>query len=257
MSFYSCENEPLEGFDLVIETPTSTSPGNTTGGNSGSTDILLKKITSTFSGGFSVDSDFFYSGNNLIETVVSDGYTDKFIYDNANKIIEIEEYEGVNLDTTYSITYDSNGNIASIATTSGSTTTTKTYVTDSNGVVTETSSNGVDTILYYFSNDNLVKIVDTNGEGDYDIIYDSKNGPFKNVSNKKLLSIFYQSSYSTNNPLSSLNSNASPQSYDEQETTYTYNSENYPITSASIQRYKSISDPQEYTDTVNEEYFYD
>ena len=44
MSFYSCENEPLEGFDLVIETPTSTSPGNTTGGNSGSTDILLKKI---------------------------------------------------------------------------------------------------------------------------------------------------------------------------------------------------------------------
>lgn len=184
---------------------------------------------------------FFYSGELLIRVESYNTndfleYKDLFVYNSNNQLIDYrfqdveDDFEDVNL-----YTYNSNGTISMQNYTS----------TIGSATVPPIANN----LVYYLTNGEISKI--ESGSLSYIGIHDNKNSPFKNVvglNNVLVADAFFGDLefYGANQNYVSLAANAN----NGQWGTYTYNSNNYPVTAEFVFK----NSPTEAT--VNAKYFY-
>lgn len=258
--FTSCETPLPAGSDLsntlstTGELDTDTGNNSNTGGSSTS-DILLTKFITTYEDGSVITTDLTYSGNNLIGFSDDIGDSTVFTYDSNNVLIKIEEFENSISSWITELFFDSNGNlIKMLDAPANSSTFENLYVFNADGTITETSSSG-DESLYTYDNYNQVSCEDINGENDSVVTFDTSNNPFKNISNKKNLSLASYFIYD-NNELTVLNPNQSPSTYANSTFTYTYNSSDFPISSREVETRIDVPGGQEIVEITETEYFY-
>lgn len=215
---------------------TLTSCSNEDDSNNSSSSVLLTKIIETFEDNSTLTTEFRYSGTKLTRITDDDGRFD-FTYTN-DLITEVKYYESNTLLQTETYQYDSSGRVTTyviidnIDTDWGSK---ETYTYNTNGTVS----------VNYYSGDassqtNLDRtgtITFLNGEinqisfSDGKIItysYDNKNNPFKNVTGYDKINFCNQEG---NGVLHNIIQEDDSTDLDDISTTYTYNSNDYPITS--------------------------
>ncbi|MFD0963582.1 hypothetical protein [Pseudofulvibacter geojedonensis] len=213
--------------------------------------VLLKKVIDTFSDPTvgSVTTDLTYDGNKLTELVVSDGYSYNYTYV-GDLLTTIEDFDGSTLESTATLEYDGSNRLIKVTTEfTGANTIVDTFTHNSDGTVTE-NENGGAIYVYTFSNGNEVTQDHTNGDSDYTSVYDDKNGVFKNIHQREVFQLL--GNYAFNNNLLSRNNTSGLTPNDNEETTYTYNSSNYPITAVTT---LEAGTPNE--ETTNSQFFYE
>lgn len=201
--------------------------------------------------------NFTYNGAKLVQYVDEDGYKATFHYTN-DLITKIEYYDGSTLEGQDLFTYNANGKLVEYRDLEilGDYEHKYSYTYNTDGTVTVTEYQGSigntsqipspDT--YVFTNGELTSM--DNG----DLTYDGKNNPFKNVTGYQEImtpefSDDYMIAFGRNQNLV-----AAPVGVSTTEGTfasYTYNSNNYPITSVNSTNY-----PGSFSGTVTTQYFY-
>jgi len=200
----------------------------------GATGTLLKQIVETYEDGSISTLDYEYSGNKITKlTVVSDfgngtetevtnyTYTGEFL-------TKTEDYTDGILDYTIDLEYDANDKLITETTIfPGQTPEVNTYVHNADGTVTFNEAGG-SIVVYTYDNGDLITEDNTNGNQDYTIVYDNKNGALKNIHQREVFELMGYYAYN-HNFLSYTNTGGA--SYNENETySYTYNTDDYPIT---------------------------
>lgn len=200
--------------------------------------VLLKKSIETDTDGYEYTNYFNYNGNQLTSVTDSEGGEMNFYYEN-NLLVKIEYFEDGTITQRDLFTYDANNKLATsvILDLDEDWANKMLYTHNSDGTVsiedytgdlteqTNLYGNGVVT----YSNNNIVNytLTSTGGNSVSSVYtFDSKNNPLKNMSAFDIFNLAYQEG-GHNNTLSYTN-----EAYGESETTvYTYNSDNYPVTS--------------------------
>lgn len=210
--------------------------------DNGSTSVLLKKTIATDEDGYEYTTNYNYDGNKLTSVTDSEGSTMNLFYEN-DLLVKIEYSENNVVNQRDLLTYDSNNKLATFNVldldedwahkmlfthnTNGTVS-----VEDYSGDLTEQNilyGNGVVT----YNNNNITNYTVTS-PGGYEVswvyTFDSKNSPLKNIASFDSFNLAYQEG-GQNNILSTVN-----EAYDESATTtYTYNSDNYPVTSVEVE----------------------
>lgn len=226
--------------------------------------VLLTKTIDTFDDGSTLTSEFTYNGNKLVMVEDSDGESDTYTY-TGELLTKIEEtiYDADDVLVTDVITfeYDEQDRLIKLTTVFGGEGNTQyeDFIYNSDGTITEKSyNNGNPSGQFTLNNELTLTIVNGNPikqenileNSVYEIAYDDKNGPGKNMHQIDVLVL--AGYYATpNNEISSTQiSGANMGDYDE-TTTYTYNPNNYPLTSSNIYGAGTL-----YEETQTTEYFY-
>jgi len=228
-----------------------------------SSSILVKKMVLT-----STDEDddsywnstinFTYNGNKLVQAIDEDGYKSVYTY-TGDLITKIEYYDVDVLDGQDLFAYNSNGKLIEYRDLQVSNDYEHkfTYTYNSNGTVTVTQYTGTigNTSVSLFTPDTYTFV---NGElsstDSGSISYDSKNNPFKNVTGYQEImtpefSDDYMIAFGRNQNFVSAPVGTS--TTEGSFSTYTYNSDNYPVTSVTTANYSGG-----FNGTVNVQYFY-
>jgi len=205
--------------------------------------LLRKKISTNNQNVYT--SIFNYDGNKLMSIVNSDGYKYNYTYQNGKLAMQqIVDAEGV-IETTSTYTYtgdklseyrsvtsfeDTNfGNKVIYTYNEDSTISTKYYDLTNNGNTETLKHNG----LYTLTNGNITSYIRTLvGTGRTYVLnftYDNKNNPDKNKFSNMVETLTWGSG-GNNNILSISDITGSPITDHTTTYTYTYNSDNYPIT---------------------------
>jgi len=244
----------------LMLTSCSSDDDNTTVSQNGT---LLKKMILT-----SPDEDddsywnstvnFTYNGNKIVQYVDEDNYKAVFTY-TGDLITKIEYFNNNLLDGQDLFSYNSNGKLIEFRDLSMDVNyeIKHVYSYNSNGTITVTKYQGTigNTTLssttpdiYTFTNNEI------SSTSDGSITYDSKNNPFKNVTGyKEIMTPEFSDDYlivfgRNNNIISAPVGTSTTQGI---FSTYTYNSDNYPISSITNANYTSG-----FNGTVNVSYFY-
>ncbi|PHS10963.1 MAG: hypothetical protein COA88_01370 [Kordia sp.] len=107
--------------------------------------------------------------------------------------------------------------------------------------------------VYTFLNGNLVSIVFTASWGTYNYThtYDDKNNPFRNIHQADMFAL--TGNLSTPNNVSTITQiSGSDMGGNDEANTYTYNSEDYPVTSTEVFALGTIDE-----ETTTTDYFYE
>lgn len=207
-----------------------------------SSPVLLTKTVETYDDGSTLTTNFSYSGNKLIGWTDSDGESTTFSYDSNGRLTSfVESYYDSNDDLVSdnaSVIYDSNGRITSFVFDDG---THFDYTYNSDGTIDEDSyslTNNIPTLSdsykYAFSNGNIVTELGFGNASGKSVTstFDSKNSPIKNMFDYPVaFYIFF--GFDANNNLLSYDFNDTSNSYQYNIVySYTYNSNDYPITSS-------------------------
>ena len=210
--------------------------------DNGSTSVLLKKTISTDEDGYEYTTNYTYDGNKLTSVTDSENSTMNLFYEN-DLLVKIEYFEDGTITQRDLFTYNSNNELATynmldldedwayktlFTHNSNGTVSTIEY----NGDLTEQtnlSGNGIVT----YTNNNITNYT-TTSPGGYEVswtyTFDDKNSPLKNITSFDAFNLAYQEG-GHNNILSTIN-----EAYNEaSSTTYTYNNDNYPLTSIEIE----------------------
>ncbi len=207
--------------------------------------ILLKKIIETEKSGEVITTNYNYDRSKLTSFSSSDNYKTQYTYKN-DKIIRVDNYQN-NISFAYTtLEYDSNSKLTSY--TAFYHTATNEELADRH-VLTYNSDNSVTdkvykgdytsqaifshTNTYVFNGTNVIKLYDDN----YELLFehDEKNGVFKNVSAIEVLnivSIDFGGLESNSNNIIKRTENYNNNS-EIQTILYTYNDNDYPISSIS------------------------
>mgnify|MGYP000040528878 CR=1 FL=1 len=221
-------------FSAVALTLTSCSSDDdsTSSSNSG----LLTKIIETFEDNSTLTTEFQYSGTKLVRITDDEG---RFDYTYTNDLItEIKYYESNTLLQTETFQYDTNGRVTTyiivdnIDTDWGNK---ETYTYNTNGSVSvnyysgdafsQTTLDRTGTIT--FLNGEINQISFSDGKT-ITYSYDNKNNPFKNVTGFDKINFCNQEGTGV---LHNIIQEDDSTDLDDISTTYTYNSNDYPITS--------------------------
>ena len=242
---------------LALFMMTSCSDDDSSSNNNNTDTVLLKKTIETDEFGDEWTIHYFYEGTKLVKLVDPDG-TQTFSYtgDLLTKITSSdddgfmqEETFTYNPDNTlkthlmlitdfgeeigfrYEYTHNSAGNI------------TKKFYTGNHNAQTQLN----DTSVITLSNGNITSIETTYASGGTNNItytFDNKNEPRKNITNYSTFILASDSEGGVNNILTG-------STYGESTRTYTYNNDNYPLTSTETISYDGI------TEVYNTQYFYE
>lgn len=229
-----------------------------------SSSVLVKKmiLMSTDEGDDSYWNNtinFSYNGTKLTQSIDEDGYKSVYTY-TGDLITKIEYFDGSTLDSQDLFSYNSNGKLIEYRDLDVSNDYERkfTYTYNSNGTVTVTEYTGTignTTVslftpnIYTFANGEL-----TSTDNISIISYDSKNNPFKNVTGyQEIMTLEFTDDYmitfgrNQNFVSAPVGTSTTEGSF----STYTYNSDNYPVTSATTANYSGG-----FSGTVNVQYFY-
>jgi len=229
------------------------------------TEILLNKKIETDDEGFSTETTYSYSGNKLIK--------EEAVYDLGDGIqMDITDYTYIGetltrIDDSYIdpmgdetndyviLEYDTTGRLIIETGYYAGNTTVSTYVYNTDGTLTHTRGVGevYETVhVSTYLNGNLSSISSTtqNATKSYNLVYDDKNSPFKNIHQADVFRTLWYFSI-PNNELSSTQTSGSGIGQFDYTTTYTYTSDNYPLTSMYV-----YAGGQTWESTLNTEYFY-
>ena len=218
-----------------------------------------------------------YYGSKLSNILYFDGSTSTFTY--SGDLIIKEQNNGTN-GSNYVYTYNylndvlnsSTSNIFAAPSTNYNYVHTYTYNSDGSltATVTGTYSNSGNTQssnskhILYFSQGNCVKIENYNSSniltGSSTYTYDTKNNPYKNVTGYYSLHAF--NGFSINNQITETHKNAQGVTDVIYQTSYQYNSQNFPISNTTTSTNYSIN-PQtgvltpgtQYTDIITYTYY--
>ncbi|WP_299885632.1 hypothetical protein [uncultured Lacinutrix sp.] len=205
--------------------------------------LFLKNKIFTYADGSMETETYNYDGNKLISITYSDGSATNFTYDN-DILTRIDNYNDLGGLGDYVITeYNSSNELISYTV----------YITPNEGLRFDLTYNSDDTINikeYSGDHDSQTTLIEDETismqnnqitfEDDVDGLeatysYDNKNGIYKNISNLKTLNLINIdfSGYidGGNNNLLELLETENGVSNIHEEHTYTYNSDNYPVTS--------------------------
>ena len=226
------------------DTPVVTPP------TSNSTSYLLKKFIVTGVGSSNaITTDITYNGNKFLKSVSSDGTSKIFTY-TGDLITKAENFDGTFLDFTDNFSYNTDGKLASYTELTYTTSTTgtgikTTFIYNANGTISYTTKTGnliaqntlSGTGTATLTNGEVTKIEKYSGSSTTNpnvitYTYDGKNSQFKNVTGYSASSFIDEIPDGfTQNVLKVVNT----QSPSENETnTYTYNSDNFPLTKGKV-----------------------
>lgn len=228
-------------------------------------DVLLKKSVETYANdGSTVTTNYTYNGKKLIESLDSDGYKEVITY-TGDLITNMKSYDVTNtVESEDFLTYNSSNQLTNYVL--------KNYVNDmgrkevfvynSDGTVSfsvyngdnTTQTNLVETGTIIFTNGEVTRINLAHNSGisytaSHIYTYDTKNNPFKNVTGYDKLNFINEEAFGiTHNILTDVYT-STLSTNDTYNTTYTYNSLNYPLTSEDTK----VGDP---TSTISTVYTY-
>lgn len=251
-------------FTLAIGLATLTScESDSDSNNSNDNDVvLLTKNIDTYNDGSTTTVEYFYEGNKLVRIAASDVFVDTYIYtdgvltghedtyydldENDDEVLVIDvsdfEYDSNNRLIKETVTYSEGG------------ITVNTFVHNADGTVTKNYGDGDRTSVYTIINGNLTKIVYTDSDGGESSVttntYDTKNQPFKNISNASTFLLLGNYAF-TNNQLSVTVTGSASYPEDNEVITYTYNSNDYPVESTTTYASGTVDE-----ETQTTEYFY-
>lgn len=223
--------------------------------------ILLKKFIVTPAGSTTgITTDITYNGNKIVKSVSSDGTSKVFTY-TGDLITKIEEFVGLILDSSVTLSYNANGKLETYVeliydsptigmgtkeTYSYRTATTMTYTNKSGDLATQNFLEFNATAT--FTNGEIIKIEKVTGSFTTPAVvnytYDSKNNPFKNVTGYAAISFI--DSEPTGFVLNVLTRIEPANTFGNELNTYTYDSNNYPLTQSKVYSFR----------TFNTQYFY-
>lgn len=215
---------------------TLTSCSNDEDSNSSSSSVLLTKIIETFEDNSTLTTEFVYSGTKLVRMTDDDGRFE-FTYTN-DLITQVKYYESNTLLQTETYQYDGNGKVTTyilidnIDTDWGNK---ETYTYNANGSVSVNyysgdafSQTNLDrTATITFSNGEVNQISFSDGKT-ITYSYDDKNNPFKNVTGFDKINFCNQEGTGV---LRNIIQEDDSTDFEDISTTYTYNSNDYPVTS--------------------------
>lgn len=197
---------------------------------------------------------FTYTGNLISEIKTSDTGTDTnkeiFSYDANNRLTEyIDQDLDFNKTYIYKYTYNPNATV-----------TVKHYYMS--GIVTTATGNPIETETRYFTGNELTKVeiirINLSGTITLNYEYDTKNNPFMNItgmkqlmSSKEFVDDFMQGFGNSANMTKEIQ--LGTPNVETFKVTYTYNSDNYPVTSETIM---ASTVPGGATYTATTKYFY-
>ncbi|WP_452233105.1 hypothetical protein [Lacinutrix sp. MEBiC02595] len=222
------------------------------------TDLILpRQITQTYGDGSTIVSDFTFTGNRLTKVE----YTIDFV--GSSTEIEMEEFtysgdllvridesstdSSGNIETAFSVLeYNASNQLITETYNTSTNTQVNTFVHNTNGTVTFNEDGG-QIYVYTMENGNIISEDNTNGNQDYSYTYDAKNGISKNVYAKEVLALLGYTTFN-NNPLSYTNTGGATFP-DNENNTYTYNTDNYPVTSNTSEN-PGTADEETYTSMI-------
>ncbi|WGD34355.1 hypothetical protein [Olleya sp. YS] len=225
--------------------------------------ILLKKTIWTYSDGSTVTTDYAYNGNRLISIADSEGETETYTYENnlLTRIDTVINDPTGNPDAEYTLLeYDSQNRLINeiLFIDDGVQSQRWAYTYNTDGTITETAYftdtvTGVESLDYtgtvVISNGNYISWTDGNYSDQY--TYDNSNGALKNVYAFDTLLLLNGLYISNNNEIannSTIGGVSNPD--DSYSVTYTYNNDDYPLTSNYDYESGTVDD-------YSVEYFYD
>mgnify|MGYP003113825729 CR=1 FL=1 len=213
-------------FAGAVFTSCSDDDSSDDGGDPPSDSVLVKSTIESYEGE-DLLTNYTYSGNKLVGSSDSDGYTEVFIYTD-DLLTTIEEYQDGVLDFQTELGYDSSNRLISETFTFGaSSNEVNGFTYNADGTITEFEA-GENTYIYtYAENGNRIAQEDVDGGQDYTFTYDTNNNPFKNIHQREVFELIAYYSYE-NNLLDEVNTGGTPFA-DESSFTYTYNETNYPV----------------------------
>lgn len=214
---------------------TSCSDDDSSSNNNNNTDVVLvKKTIETYEDGSTLTSTFHYNGTKISSIHHSDGAETNFTY-TGNNVTKIEYMEGNELSQRNVMTYDAEGRLTSLIeyvfdetdpwadktvfSYNDNNTITTVKTTGDHNSQTDHVQDGTITVL----GGNITQYVTDNDTTTYS--YDSKNSPEKNITGVEMLNLSWQEGGVNN--ITAYNSEEFSEGY---TATYTYNSDNYPVT---------------------------
>lgn len=211
------------------DSPASNNPSNA---------VLLKKMVLTIAEeDLSFSAEYFYQGTKITRVVYTGGDEDIYTY-HGDLITERKYISEGEVVTTETFTYDNNDRLISYlyVDEEDGYTEQETFVYNSDNTVTCTITHGGISFVetHYYSNDEIVKIEQDNGSV-YNYNYDSKNSIFKNVTGYGKIAHVIQEDhdiFGNKQNISSIQLEGQDENYITN--TFTYNSQNYPITVHSV-----------------------
>ena len=234
---------------------TSCSDDDSTSNNNNNTDNVLLKKTIIQSGEGTITSNYTYNGTKLVKITGSDGSSSEYFY-TGDQLTRARHF-GPDLDQEDFYTYDSQGRLTEFLYLSynvewgnknvytynqDGTITVKEYIGD---VDSQTQLNDTGTIT--LQNGNITKY--DLGNQKYAYTFDSKNSPSKNITGDAAMTLAFTDG-GLNNQLT-YTSTYNGVTEESSVYSYTYNSDNYPVTSTEVLSYE---DEEE---TITTQYFYE
>ena len=193
-------------------------------------EVLLRSLIITYDDGTSFTSNYTYNGNRLTGYSDTDGLDEVYIY-SGGLLTQIDEFEDGILDIETLLEYDDNDRlIKETYMYEDGTSQINEFVYNADGTITEIEDD-MTTYIYAYVNGNRSTETDVDGNYDYTYTYDDKNNPFKNVHQREVLDLIGEYA-SLNNILTYMNTGGGPTD-DDFTSTYTYNSDDFPITATS------------------------
>ena len=219
--------------------------------NTSTTDILLKKTIETYESGgnmITYTRDFTYNGNKLVNVVGIEGNDreeERYTY-TGDLITKMESLTGSVVEDTEIYEYNANNQLIKVtATEAGYPSVFRSvYVYNANGTVSVTNYTGTatdqgqqtstSTISFINGDVSRVERTSTGSASTRIYRYDDKNNPFKNITGlNKIIFALGDEPGIVHNMVERINEEQSfPQNNSTTTIQYTYNSDNYPVTSS-------------------------
>ncbi|WP_055446200.1 hypothetical protein [Lacinutrix mariniflava] len=204
--------------------------------------VLPKKSIQTYADGSTIIGDYTFNGNKLtkIEYTINfvgeptETEVEEFTYngDLLAQIDIVENSAGFTETDSMVLEYNSDNELITVTTTLDDTNIQiDNYVHNPDGTITHNEDGG-QVYIYTIENGNIILENNTNGNNDYTYTYDDKNGISKNIHKREVFAVLGYTAFN-NNYLSYINTGGSTVP-DNENNTYTYNSDNYPITSNTV-----------------------
>lgn len=229
---------------IVTMTSCSDDSNSNTDDNNDNTDntLLKKEVVDYTSSGTDYTATYSYFGNKLVQVSYGDGTYNKATYTD-NNLTKYEMCSGNDVMRDVIFEYDGNNKLIKTSERTFNNSGTEpvvmgirmrefTYQDDNTIAFNEYNGTSVNNLTagvtgsYKFNNGNLVRLV--RGDTDENMVFDTKNSPYKNILGMDKLAMVDQF-FGPKNNLTSY-SYVTPMTNHVWNTTYTYNANNYPVT---------------------------
>tara|TARA_Y100000815_G_scaffold215568_1_gene200728 strand:- start:505 stop:1248 length:744 start_codon:yes stop_codon:yes gene_type:complete len=212
--------------------------------NQPSENLLLSQLIVGYDDGTSYIVNFSYEDDRLVGTSDNDGYEEVYTYTN-NLLSRIDEYQDGTLERYGEFEYDSqNRLIEETYSFENTVIQSNNYSYDEQGVITMTDDWGE---YDYVLNDDgdIIEEIDVNGNQDYIYTYDNQFNPFINLHQRETLNLISGGFSMTMHNVTSSTNTSGASVTDDFTTTYTYNSQGFPVSGTTVYEPGTVNEETE------------